>query len=670
MKDPVKSAGYRPDIDGVRAFAVLSVFLFHLNFAFIPGGFVGVDVFYVISGYVILRSMLPDIIDGKFSLAGFYDRRIRRIYPALILVVALALAVGFIINTPKEFVSLAESSVAALFSGSNIYFNDRLDYFAAAARTIPLLHTWSLGVEFQFYLLIPLLLLFSARFATNRSKAILMTLLALLAISFISNVLAVYLLFDSNFAFYMPITRFWEIGVGGLIAYWDGRFKPGKALSAVLTYAAIIGLVASVTLIDENTTFPGLVALLPVLATAALVQIVPRNGSFYKRVVTSPPALFFGQISYSLYLFHWPIIVFPALYLGRDLVFAEKCGLFLLATGLSFLSWKFIETPLRRAREGRRHRLAFGGMGATLAALCLIAGIVINLQGVPQRLNPPAQEIYYQVENGGAPVPPCDPIEGLHGMRKAAISSCQTDGASDNDLFVLWGDSHAGMLWHELKPDLGKLGMSGILAVMPACPALLDVHTSKLKNREECAQLGLYLQQVVKAKKAPLVVLSTRWGNYASDMVSPGDGGLPTPLFDDKNNGQKITFSDALSRTVQYFTELGAHVVIVGPVPEIDYNVPEMLIRSSNLKFPLPISKREAFDKRQANTLYALKRLEKIDDITVTYPHEQLCSNKACTVVKGQRPLYTDDDHLSNLGVDLILPDIIAAMRSSLAAKK
>ena len=170
MKHPRKTSGYRPDIDGLRAFAVLSVFLFHLNFSFIPSGFVGVDIFYVISGYVILRGILPDLMANRFSLAAFYDRRILRIFPALILAVLLSLLVGYFINTPKEFTSLGESAVASLLSGSNFYFFDRLDYFAAAAQTIPLLHTWSLGVEFQYYLLMPLLLLAVLRFFQQPGK--------------------------------------------------------------------------------------------------------------------------------------------------------------------------------------------------------------------------------------------------------------------------------------------------------------------------------------------------------------------------------------------------------------------------------------------------------------------------------------------------------------------
>nr|WP_321463038.1 acyltransferase family protein [uncultured Cohaesibacter sp.] len=670
MKQQDRQIGYRPDVDGIRAFAVLAVFLFHLDFAFIPGGFVGVDVFYVISGYVILRSVVPDLKAGQFSLMSFYDRRVRRIYPALILAVLLSIVVGYFIATPKEFESLGGSAAASLLSGSNIYFNDRLGYFAAAAKTIPLLHTWSLGVEFQFYLLVPLLLLVVVRLFGNNGRAILIALLALVGLSFLANLVTIYLLLDSKLAFYMPMTRFWEIGLGGLIAFWDGRFRVGRGLSLFLTWLAIAGLVASVILIDQTVAFPGVIALLPVLASAILVMLLPGEGSFYHRLVTSGPALFFGRISYSLYLFHWPMIVFPSLYLGRELALPEKALIFVAATVLSYVSWKFVETPIRRARQGRKRQIALSTMGGGVLLLCLICLQVIMSSGLPARLNPEARQIYNQLINpkpSRSEVIDCEPVSGLHGIRKASISSClySGKGTKAHVEFVLWGDSHAGMLWHQMRLHMDEVAMSGILAVMPDCAPLLDVYTSKLKNRAECSQLGQYLQQIVKERGVPVVVLATRWGNYSSSLRAPGDGALPKTLYDDDDGGAPIPFLKALSRTVEYFTGLGARVVLVGPVPEIDFNVPEMLIRSVNLGFPLPKASRAEFDARQRQTMAALQRFSANRSVTLVYPHRHLCDEDQCRTVAGQTPLYIDDDHLSEQGVKLILPEILAAIRAA-----
>ncbi|WP_321337012.1 acyltransferase family protein [uncultured Cohaesibacter sp.] len=665
-----KRVDYRPDIDGLRAIAVISVFLYHLNFSFIPGGFVGVDVFYVISGYVILKGLVPGIMEKRFSLISFYDRRIRRIYPALILVVALCLLVGYFVMTPKEFVSLAETSAAALFSGSNIYFHDRLGYFAAAGNTLPLLHTWSLGVEFQFYLLIPLLLLAAGRMASDSKKAIVFAMLAVIAVSFCINVFSVFVLFDTKFAFYMPMARFWEICLGGLIACWDNRFNPSRALSNTLIYVAIAGLVASFTLIDQNVSFPGIAVLLPVLATSILVLVVPRNDSIYNSIVTFPPAQFFGRISYSLYLFHWPMIVFPTLYLGRDLAIWEKIIVFLLATGVSFVSWKFVETPLRCSHKGSHHKQVVGGIGATVAVLCFVTATVVFLNGIPQRLSPGAQVVYRQITQNAAPDLPCEPVDWVHDMGMSSIASCQNENAAGMGTFLLWGDSHAGMLWPDLQTELSSVGMNGILAVMAECPALLNVHTAKYKNREECAALREQLLKIVQSRKIDLVVLSSRWGNYSSDLPAPGDGGFPVSLFDDLNHGRSISFKDALLNTVQRFTSLGARVLVVGPVPEINYNVPEMLVRSTNLDFPMPAVDLAKFEMRQANTLEALKMVSKIEDAKVVYPSERLCPERSCKVVVNKKPLYIDDDHLSNFGVDVILPDILSAMRASEKATK
>lgn len=654
---------YRPDIDGLRAIAVISVFLYHLNFPFTPGGFVGVDVFYVISGYVILKGLAPDIVEKKFSLIGFYDKRLRRIYPALILVVALCLLVGYFVATPKEYVSLAETSAAALLSGSNIYFHDRLGYFAAAGNTLPLLHTWSLGVEFQFYLLIPLLLLMTVRMSSNRKKAIIFALLAVVFASFFINIFSVFVLLDTKFAFYMPMARFWEIGLGGLIACSDRKFQPSRALSNTLICVAIAGLAVSFTLIDHNVSFPGVAVLLPVLATSILIFVVPRDGSIYNSIVTSPPAQFFGRLSYSLYLFHWPLIVFPTLYLGRNLASWEKVIVFLLATGGAFLSWKFVETPLRRSHKGGHHKQVVGGVGATAAALFFLITIVVFLNGFPQRLSPEAQVVYLQITQNTRPQASCEPIDWVHAIDHSNIVSCRNRTPASVGTFLIWGDSHADMLWPNLQTDLSSVGMNGIRAVMPACPALLNVHTSKHKNREECAELGQHLLKIVQSRKVDLVVLSSRWGNFSSNLPAPGDGELPIPLFNDAKQGADVSFKDALLNTVQQFTSVGVRVLVIGPVPEIDYNVPEMLVRSTNLDFPMPTIERVKFEMRQANTLEALKAVSKIKNAQVVYPHEQLCSKSDCKVVINNKPLYVDDDHLSRFGVDVILPEIISAMQ-------
>ena len=357
--------------------------------------------------------------------------------------------------------------------------------------------------------------------------------------------------------------------------------------------------------------------------------------------------------------------MFPTLFLGRDLGIVEKGAVFAAAIGLSYFSWKYIETPLRKAPPGAPRKLALAGMAAGTLGLCAISGLIIATHGVPSRMTPQAQTVFADITKPTDQVSHCKPINDFKPDRGMPVTSCEDETLdSPNQTFILWGDSHAGMLWQDITLHLDTLKMSGILASLSDCPALLDVHTFKRKNRDRCARLGVYLQDLVKARDIPVVILASRWGNYSSDLKAPGDGSAPKELLQNGSNDIPVSFHQALSQTVESFTKLGAHVVVVGPVPEINFDVPEMLIRSVNLNFPLPDVSFDGFTQRQANTLEALKGVSGKENVTVVYPHIKLCSQEQCTIVDGTQPLYDDDDHLSEKGVSLILPAILSAIVS------
>ena len=645
---------YRNDVDGLRAVAVLLVILFHLGVTPVSGGFVGVDIFYIISGFVIFRVMILERESGKFSILSFYRRRVRRIFPALAVSVLFALVVGSMILTPGEYESLSYSALAAVFSVSNIYFNDRQGYFADATNSSPLIHTWSLGVEEQFYLVAPfILLIFASRFG---SRGLFRGLLVLCALSFTYNLYAVYGLNNEKHAFYLPMSRFWEIGFGGIVAFMEPRISPGRIVSALLAIAGLIGIAVSALFIDSTMPFPAFVALLPVVATGLVILAAPN--SVCNRALASPAMTFFGKISYSLYLFHWPVIVYFGLYIGRDSTGPEKVGLFLVTTFLAFLNWKFVETPFRTARDGGNWRVAKRAMAGGLVSVLVFCAVVAVTEGIPYRLRAEAIETTRRIEQTMADTVQCATVDRRNVVSKVRI--CGHDGASVD--YLVLGDSHAGMLGGALSQHLHGTGLNGLVAVMQGCSPLIGVYYSARKNRAECMALAVHIEKMVQNENVPIVILANRWANLASNERAPGDGFLSQQIFDAENGSVLTTLDNALTRTVKRLTAAGAYVVVVGPVPEVDFNVPNMMVRAVNLDRPLLETPRTAFNTRQEIVLHTLKRLESMPNVSVVYPHEQLCNSERCRLVDDGRPLYKDDDHLTLAGVRLILDPVLRAV--------
>lgn len=650
---------YRSDVDGLRAIAVLIVVLFHLDVPGFDGGFVGVDIFYVISGFVIFRGMLRQRSEGRFSVLEFYRRRARRILPALFGTLLFSLAVGYLVLTPDEYASLAGSALAALFSVSNFYFKDRLIYFGDSARSTPLVHTWSLGVEEQFYLIAPFLLLGSMRFFGSRG--FLVGLAGLSLASFAYNLFANYGLSDEEHAFYLPMSRLWEIGAGGLLALAEGRPTLNPTASRALAALGLAGIAASAFIISSDEPFPAFIGLLPVGATFVLILARLTDDSLGGRMLASPPMLFFGRISYSLYLYHWPVIVFAGLYLGRGLSVGEKLAAFLVATALATLSWRVIEIPLRRARTPGAWRRAKWGMAGSAAALGAVALLILATDGLPSRLNPTARALAERVSTQPDD-DDCPPVERLNVVPNGRV--CTRVGGGGRFDTLLWGDSHAGMLAGELSRALDRRGRRLLVAGMPDCPPLLAIHSSKRKNREECRRLGAHIVRMIESEGISLLILAGRWATLASDRRAPGDGNRSKTLYDDEADGAEIGLEAALRRTLRRLRATGVDIVVVGPVPELDFSLPQMLVRAAHWHMPLPQMEREVFDDRQAIVLETLGRVAAFDGVSVVYPHEVLCDREHCRVIDGKTPLYKDDDHLSDAGVRLVLPPLLAAIRA------
>lgn len=650
----------RLDVEGLRAIAVLAVLFFHLQLFDANGGFVGVDVFFVISGYVIFRNITERWIKGDFSFVSFSIKRFFRIYPALLLVILLTLLAGFFLLTTQEYTNLSVSSLMALVSASNIYYADQFDYFADSAITKPLLHSWSLAVEMQFYVLFAFILVVIPKKRRNKNLLVLI-LLSITLISFLANLYFCYIKNDTTKAFYLPFGRFWQMSLGALVAVWEGQSRAFNENSTSnkktfiinnISFCTLLLLIASFWLIGENSNFPGFIILLPTLLTVCLLVVNSyNNGSISAKILKLPIFNFIGKISYSIYLLHWPIIVFLYLYQGRHLQFYEKIALVPIIIALSYLLWKFVENPFRR-----KNYQEFRVFLLVMALIVAMSFTVIYSKGLSVRYSDKTKEIESKINKAlNEQDSLCNNKYKNNSVKKAVINSCYLNDIKNSD-YILWGDSHAGMISHSLQSYMLQNKLLGYMVSMPDCNPLIGVNVQKSKNKFECEELKKFTKDIFTENQIPTIILASRWGQLSAKIRSPGDGTLPSKIFQD---GKQISFDDAIFNTVKYFNDLGIKVILIGPFPEISFDVPKTMIRSSLLKQDIPITKKEDFLNRQKFTLKAFKNIEKQNLATIIYPHEILCDNNQCIVEKDGIPIYHDDDHLTGFGADKISKFIV-----------
>lgn len=603
---------YRSDIDGLRAVSILLVLASHVGIDRLVGGFVGVDVFFVISGYLITSLIAKEVGAGSFSLVRFYERRVRRILPALILVLLATTLAAWILLYAEPFEAYAESLLSTVLSASNIYFWLHSGYFDPSSESLPLRHTWSLGVEEQFYIVFPLIIL-SLHTHSRRWM--------LVAIAFIGLASFAYSCWGAfhqpTATFYLLPTRAWELMVGGGLAFAP-VLTLRRWLREIATGLGLIAIFASAVLLKAATPFPGLAAL-PACAGAALVIAGGSAGSsLCQQVLSVPPARFVGKISYSLYLWHWPLIVLAKDYFNlQDLTHIQEAGIVLAALILSVLSWRFVETPFRsKSMPGRR--VVLGALiGSTLLAISAV--LIIALKGAPSRFSPAVQR-----DIGFLAYDPVGPYrEGVcflaagtgraHFDRAACLRMSQV-----RPNVLLFGDSHAAHLW------------PGLVAAMPQAN-LMQATASLCKPRTEprpaedaqCRELDAYiLDDFLQANRVDLVILSVRW--------EPAD--LPD-----------------LAEVIDRIKGTGAHVLLVGPSVEYNAPLPKLLAQSLQRHDP-SLPGRERRLERQALD-QTLARLAADKGVEYRSMHRALCTGDVCRQTDDQGdPLQWDYGHLTAEG--------------------
>ncbi|MBB3222335.1 acyltransferase family protein [Pseudoduganella umbonata] len=653
------SLAYRAEVDGLRALAVVPVVLFHAGIAGFAGGFVGVDVFFVISGYLITAILAKEIAAGQFSTLRFYERRIRRLFPALIVMFAVCWAVAMFLLMPQDFRSFGRSMVASGLFSSNILFWAEGGYFDTSAELKPLLHTWSLSVEEQFYIVFPALLLVLLT-KVRQWKAV---LTVLLLASFAACVY--YTPTDPDTAFYLPMFRVWELLAGSFVALSIGFFKIRN--DALRSAAAMLGVAlvlwATFTF-DASTSFPGVNALFPCIGAALIIAYSQQT--VVATVLGSKPLVWIGKLSYSLYLWHWPIIVFAKYYLMRELEISEQYFVVALSLAAAYLSMRFVEIPFRDRKFAADTRSLFK-MAAVPMVCFFMAGLgTYFANGFPERFADPVQAMAMGARDTNPQRRDCDgrDVEDI-----AAGNVCLVGAPGDKPTFAVLGDSFGDAMMPGIAAAASSAGRQGMVLTSSGCYPLEGVVDLNKHGDVSCREfVSASLALIQKTPSITDVILVGRWTTAALGVrfgVSAKTGWYinDTQSVESSYAENKRVFDRALTRTVTMLD--GKRVHIVSYVPEQRIDPPRTLALCAYLSRDCPTGVSFAeFEQRHAFIRETINRITLEKNARVIDVGSKLCTDKECAMVANGTMLYSDDNHLSSTGA-LYIRDLFKPAFSS-----
>jgi peptidoglycan/LPS O-acetylase OafA/YrhL len=626
---------YRADIDGLRAIAVILVIFFHTNIPYFSGGFVGVDVFFVISGFLITSIILKDIENGRFSVVRFYERRIKRIFPALFTVIFATLLAGSIIFDANAFKDLGQSTMATTLFASNILFLYRSNYFDLSSLQKPLLHTWSLAVEEQFYMFFPLILVAVSKFFNKR---FIFWLVVIWLLSFAGSVWEID--HDRMATFYQLPTRAWELLSGALLAVNAVPAAKSNFRKNLLSLSGIALILYSSIFYSEKTIFPAYNAILPVLGSCLLIHSGKNGVTGFSSLLSRRSVVYVGHASYSLYLWHWPLIAYTRYVLYRDPTLPESIVLIIVTFIISALSLKYVEQPFRGGKSyiATRHLFAFS---AVIMLLTTSAGLIIHLQrGMPYR-NPKTNAESLNVNND----PQWIDFEINAKKLDAGEEPRQLGAAGTEPSFVLWGDSHANALAAGLSETAKRYGKSGYSIVRPTNLPMIGVEPNP--SGGEAAKNRQTLEFIKRHPNVRTVVIAGYWSMPQHLRDIDGE-------YRHETNYAKL-LKVGLERTVDSLLVHDRRVVIVSDVPVLKHD-PYHLLWVSNAfgKTPdfgniLPTS--SEYQNSNREFLAIADDLSKRKKVIFLHPEEMLFDKYGKSfAMAGNKLLYVDNDHLSSLG--------------------
>lgn len=654
---------YRPEIDGLRAVAVLPVILFHAGIDLFEGGFVGVDVFFVISGYLITTILINDIDRGRFSLLKFYERRARRILPALFFVIACTIPFAILWMLPTQLRDYSQSLVAVSLFSSNFLFWMESGYFEAGTDLKPLLHTWSLAIEEQFYLVFPVLMF--VLWKLGRSTVI--WILALIAL--ISLGLAEWGWRNHPAAnFYLAPGRAWELLAGSLCAFvLHRRTMPGNDAAAAL---GVVAIAVSVFWFGDTTPFPSLYTLLPVLGVL-LIILYGQEGTRVASVLSSKPFVGIGLISYSAYLWHQPLFAFARIRSLTEPSLALMLGLAVLSLLLAAFSWRYVEQPFR-AGPKTRLKSQSGVFAISIAGLALVAGIGVLghiYKGLPDRLSPQARAVL--ALHSDRIDRTCHFDENRSKFESEPACFHTTPNASGSVLLL--GDSHVAAIWPQVAEALNAGGQNVYVGSYGGCIPLPNMERVYTSSAHECAEFIDDILDYAESIGIDTLVLAARFPAYLHGVrFNNGEGGVEHGVRTDVRDLAGGSYSSQLDLFQAKLEGLAERfkLVLVEPIPEAGWNVPELIAKrmffqgSDDQSLSTDYN---AYTKRTQSLLAMFDALEERSDrVSIARIHTRFCdaSTARCVNADPGKILYLDDDHPSPAGARLIAPDITEALLS------
>jgi peptidoglycan/LPS O-acetylase OafA/YrhL len=606
-----------------------------------------VDVFFVISGYLITK--IIENSGKRFSFVSFYDRRIRRIFPALLVMLVIASAFAYILLVPNELVSYGKSLMASGAFASNIFFGYRIDYFDARSAEQPLLHIWSLGVEEQFYVIWPVILVaVNSRF-TEKLKVTAVTVMLVASLGY-SEVLVHH---SRESAFYMTPSRAWELLLGSLLATpllsrWNEQLNRRVADLASIVGVLLIGL--AIICYDSTTPFPGIACLAPCIGAMLIIAAGDGGPTVGGQLLSLPAIAFVGRISYSLYLWHWPVLVFARLYLGRDLKLDETCSLIGVIVIAAYLSWYFVEETFRHFRTANRGQAWVGGGVFAGFAVMVTGGLIILYDGFPGRTEIGREIAMVRREARAFHASPClarratlPPVDGC------LLGTVSTDNNYD---VVLWGDSHAAQLAPALTSLGERWGFTTRMMTKAGCPPLPGMLFIPDDDfRRDCPEFNKAAMEAIVKRHYQTVIFAALWDAYAAGSILLGNSLAHTSIEQSRSN-----FINTIRGTVHALTRAGHRVIIVAqaPVPRVN---PVNCVERAQLtgrdpsECAIGSSDPAEADQRVKKLLRSALENERAQVVSL---FDQLCDARECRIFTEQgKFVYMDETHLSAAGAQL-----------------
>lgn len=624
----------------------MAVLLYHVKVPGFQSGYVGVDVFFVLSGYLITRILAaPERERSLHSLGDFYTRRARRILPALFAVVALTTVVAYLLLLPPDLIRFGRYVAATSLLLSNAASWAEGGYFILGYVVVALNHLWSIAVEEQFYLIYPLVLWLVLRYRPQRKLAI------LVGVGLVSLAVCIWASYRHPTAnYYFSGSRAWELLLGAVVALSIGESSfraPPRWAREAIAGVSLIALCAAISMYGSSVRYPGAYTLVPCLATAALLAMNGMGPTVAGRLLSLRPVVFTGLISYSLYLWHWPLLTFVKYYTIEDpgpaISVASVVAVYLLAA----LSWKFVEQPVRNRRVlARRSHLWWSAGAATL--LLLLTGMGLwHSNGFPQRFSPEVRRVLEGTAGLHVDTYRCLTLS-LAQIESGELCRYEAGGGSKRRM-VIWGDSHAMALLPAYQTLARVHKVDLYVGGAPACAPLLDVVNAQRaeRQRNHCADLSSAMVVAIRHLNPQYVVLNSHW-NFGYSTLQPRPVFLLRPA--------ESLFRQGLERTLKAIDAPGRTVVAMLDAPQLDYIVPYAMamahhrgIRDDFISIPRAVAFAQSHAVDSDIQALELRGLVHTFDLK-----EILCRGERCLFKSAGRPLYRDNNHISLFGADYL----------------